>query len=366
MELITLSTRPGNDGYWMPAEWESHEAVWMLWPYRTDNWRENARPAQLNYAAVAEAISTVTHVYMGVPARFVSQAKHLLPSSVTIVPMESDDAWVRDCGPTIVINDKGERRGIDWIFNAWGGIKGGLYNPWDQDEQVAPQILSHLQFMRYQAPLVAEGGGFHVDGDGTCILTEEVHLNPDRNAALTKGQIEDYLRDYLNIDKVIWLPLGVYEDETSGHIDNMCCFTKPGELVLTWTDDEKDPQFVRSQKALEVLENETDAKGRKLLVRKLHQPGPLFISEEEASSIQSSPGMKRSAGQRLAGSYVNYLVTNGRIIFPQFDTRTDAQAMMMIQEAFPDYKVIGVASREILLGGGNIHCITQQIPSGRI
>lgn len=366
MNAITLTSRPGNDGFWMPAEWKSHEAVWMLWPYRNDNWREDARPAQKNYAAVAEAISVSTPVFIGVPHDLVDQAKRTLPSTVTIIPMESDDAWARDCGPTIVINDKGERRGIDWIFTAWGGVKGGLYNPWDKDEQVAPQVLAHHGFKRYQAPLVVEGGGIHVDGEGTCIVTEEVHLNPDRNPALTKQQIEDYLRDYLNIDKVIWLPYGVFEDETSGHIDNMCCFTAPGELVLTWTDDENDPQYNRSKTALEILEKETDAKGRKLLVRKLPQPGPLYITEEEASSIQPSPGMNRAAGQRLAGSYVNYLVTNGRVIFPQFDPKTDAQAIAVIQEAFPDHKIVGVNSREILLGGGNIHCITQQIPSGRI
>lgn len=366
MDLTTLASRPSNDGFWMPAEWAPHEAVWMLWPYRLDNWRESARPAQHNYAAVAEAISEATPVFMGVPEELISQAKRILPSTVTIVSMESDDAWVRDCGPTIVINEKGERRGIDWIFNAWGGLKGGLYYPWDKDEQVAPQILSHHKFKRYQAPLVVEGGGIHVDGDGTCIVTEEVHLNPDRNPALTKEQIEDFFRDYLNIDKVIWLPKGVYEDETSGHIDNMCCFSKPGELLLTWTDDEKDPQYERSQLALEVLEKETDAKGRKLLVRKLQQPGPLYITEEEAATIQASPGMDRSAAHRLAGSYVNFLITNGRIILPQFDPNTDANAVKVVQEAFPDHKIVGINSREILLGGGNIHCITQQIPSGRI
>ncbi|WP_392565604.1 agmatine deiminase [Utexia brackfieldae] len=366
MELTTLATRPSNDGFWMPAEWAAHEAVWMLWPYRADNWRESARPAQQNYAAIAEAISAVTPVFMGVPEELIDQAKRILPSAVTIVPMESDDAWARDCGPTMVINGQGERRGIDWIFNSWGGLKGGLYYPWDKDEQVAPQILSHHQFKRYQAGIVIEGGGIHVDGDGTCIVTEEVHLNPDRNPGLTKEQIEDFLRDYLNVDKIIWLPLGVYEDETSGHIDNMCCFSKPGELLLTWTDDETDPQYARSKAALDVLEKATDAKGRQLLVRKLQQPGPLYITPEEASTIQTSPGMNREAGHRLAGSYVNFLITNGRIILPQFDPKTDANAIKVVQEAFPDHKIIGVPSREILLGGGNIHCITQQIPSGRL
>ena len=184
--------------------------------------------------------------------------------------------------------------------------------------------------------------------------------------ALTKEQIADFLRDYMNVDKIIWLPLGVYEDETSGHIDNMCCFARPGEVILTWTDDEKDPQHERSKKALEVLERETDAKGRKLKINKIYQPGPLFISKEEAATIQASPDMNRAAGHRLAGSYVNFLITNGRIILPQLDPNTDADAHKQMQSIFPKHNVVGVPAREILLGGGNIHCITQQIPSGKV
>jgi len=239
----TLATRPATDGFWMPAEWAPQEAVWMLWPYRNDNWRESALPAQRNYAAVADAISGAMPVLMGVPGAFIPQAKRVLPASVTVVPMDSDDAWARDCGPTVVIDAKGERRGVDWIFNAWGGLKGGLYYPWDKDEQVAPQICAYHGFTRYQAAIVVEGGGIHTDGDGTCLLTEEVHLNPNRNPGLTKAQIATFLRDYMNVDKLIWLPLGVAEDETSGHVDNMCCFARPGEVILTWTDDQKDPQY---------------------------------------------------------------------------------------------------------------------------
>lgn len=365
MELTTLASRPSGDGFWMPAEWAPHEAVWMLWPYRTDNWREGGRPAQHNYAAVADAISGATPVLMGVPKAWMAEAKRILPGTVTIVEMESDDAWMRDCGPTVVVNAEGERRGVDWIFNSWGGLKGGLYYPWDQDEQVAPQVCSHHGFKRYQAPLVIEGGGIHTDGDGTCLVTAEVQLNPDRNPALTKAQIEDFLRDYMNVDKVVWLPLGVFADETSGHIDNMCCFSSPGEVLLTWTDDEKDPQYERSKAALAVLESTTDAKGRKFKVRKLHQPGPLFITAEEAATIQASPGMTRSAGHRMAGSYVNFLVTNGRIIVPEFDPETDRAAQKVLAEAFGNHSIVGVPAREILLGGGNIHCITQQIPSGK-
>ena len=363
MELTTLATRPGADGFWMPAEWAQHEAVWMLWPYRPDNWRESGRPAQRTYAAVADAILGATPVFMGVPQACLAEAKRILPSAVTIVPMESDDAWMRDVGPTVVINETGERRGVDWIFNSWGGLKGGLYYPWDHDEQVALQVCAHHKFTRYQAALVLEGGAIHTDGDGTLMVTEEVMLNADRNPALTKEQIGDYLMDYLNVDKIIWLPLGVFADETSGHIDNMCCFARPGEVILTWTDDEKDPQYARSKTALDVLEAATDAKGRKLKVNKIQQPGPLAMTKEEAATIQGSPGMNRAAGHRLAGSYVNFLITNGRIILPMLDSNTDGNARKQMQAIFPKHHVVGVDAREILLGGGDIHCITQQIPS---
>jgi agmatine deiminase len=365
VELTTLTSRPRADGFRMPAEWEPHEAIWMLWPYRPDNWRESGRPAQAAYAAVAEAIMVGTPVFMGVPQAFVEQARRALPAGVTVVAMESDDAWMRDVGPTVVINSEGERRGADWIFNAWGGLKGGLYAPWDRDEQVAPQVCAHHGFARYAAALVLEGGAIHTDGDGTLLVTEEVMLNPDRNPALNKEQIGDFLKDYLGVDKIIWLPLGVCADETSGHIDNMCCFARPGEVILTWTDDKKDPQYARSLAALEVLNGETDARGRALKVNKIQQPGPLVITEEEAATVRTGASMSRQPGGRLAGSYVNFLITNGRVILPMLDSDTDADALRIIQAIFPNHTVVGVPTREILLGGGNIHCITQQIPRRR-
>ena len=177
-------------------------------------------------------------------------------------------------GPTVVTDSKGERRGVDWIFNAWGGLKGGLYYPWDRDEQLAPQVCTHHEFARYAAALVLEGGAIHTDGEGTLMVTEEVMLNPDRNPDLTKEQIGEFLRDYLHVDKIIWLPLGVFADETSGRIDNMCCFARPGEVILTWADDKKDPQYRRSLAALDVLKGETDARGRRLKVNKVNQPKP--------------------------------------------------------------------------------------------
>ncbi|MCD8548606.1 MAG: agmatine deiminase [Aeromonadaceae bacterium] len=360
-----LNTLPAADGFFMPAEWAPQQAVWMIWPFRPDNWREAGRYAQATFAQVAKAIGGATPVYMAVPPEHLAAAREIMPAAVTLVPMASDDCWARDTGPTLVIDGQGHCRGVDWGFNAWGGHHGGLYFPWEQDEQVARQMLATHGFDRYQAPLILEGGSIHVDGEGTCLTTAECLLNANRNPHLSQAQIEQHLRDYLNIEKVIWLEEGVYLDETDGHIDNMACFARPGEVILTWTDDENDPQYARSKAALEVLENTTDAQGRKLKVWRLPQPGPLFCSAEEAQGVVDGSGVPRDSGHRLAGSYVNFLITNDRIVYPLLDPATDDLAQAKLEEIFPQHLVIGIPAREILLGGGNIHCITQQIPSGK-
>ncbi|WP_409421166.1 agmatine deiminase [Pseudaeromonas sp. ZJS20] len=360
-----LSTLPAADGFFMPAEWAPQQAVWMIWPYRPDNWREAGRYAQATFAQLAEAIGAATPVFMGVPARFMEQAREIMPAAVTLVEMNSDDCWARDTGPTVVINAAGECRGVDWGFNAWGGHNGGLYFPWDQDELVARQMLATQGFDRYQAPLILEGGSIHVDGEGTCLTTAECLLNANRNPHLSQAQIEQHLQDYLGIRKVIWLQDGTYLDETDGHIDNMACFVRPGEVLLTWTDDEQDPQYPRSKAALEVLQNATDAQGRKLKIWLIPQPGPLYCSEEESQGVIDGSGVPRESGHRLAGSYVNFLITNDRIVYPLLDPKTDTLAQAKLEEIFPDHTVVGIPGREILLGGGNIHCITQQIPSGK-
>ncbi|CNF09969.1 agmatine deiminase [Yersinia mollaretii] len=358
-----LPGTPQQDGFFMPAEWAKQDAVWMLWPYRQDNWRGKGIPAQQTFAKVAEAISRTTPVFMGVPAEFMAQAKVTMPASVTLVEMASDDAWMRDTGPTMVINGAGERRAVDWQFNAWGGLNGGLYSDWQQDEKVAAQVSDFLNNAHYSAPLVLEGGSIHTDGEGTLLTTAECLLNPNRNPHLNQAQIEQLLREYLGVTHFIWLQDGVYNDETDGHIDNMCCFVRPGEVALHWSDDQQDPQYARSVAAFDVLSNAVDAKGRKLKIWKLPAPGPLYNTEEETFDVLSSDAVPRTAGERLAGSYVNFLISNQQIIYPLLDSRTDGLAQDLLQQMFPDYTIVGVPAREILLGGGNIHCITQQIPT---
>lgn len=351
----------------MPAEFDRHAGCWMLWPERSDTWRLGGRPAQQAFASVAAAIATSEPVTVGVSRRQFQNARHLLPEQVRVVEMSHDDAWIRDTGPTFVVDKAGEVRGVDWIFNAWGGLSGGLYFPWEQDDLVARKVLEIEYRDRYRAPLVLEGGAIHVDGQGTALVTEQCLLNPNRNPHLDQGQIELLLGEYLGVSTVVWLGKGVCHDETLGHIDNLCCFARPGEIVLTWTDDQSDPQYEVSADAFERLSTARDARGRRFKVHKLPQPGPLFMTREETQGLDVSEHARpRRAGDRLAASYVNFYIANKAVIVPLLDKRRDRAALELLQQLFPKRHVIGVQAREILLGGGNIHCITQQVPAGRV
>jgi len=361
----TLAGTPAADGLRMPGEFEPHAGCWMLWPERPDNWREAARPAQLAFAQVAAAIAQFEPVSVGVSGPHYAAARALLPETVRVVEMAHDDAWMRDVGPTCVVSGRGVVRGVDWRFNAWGGLAGGLYFPWDQDDLVARKVLEIERLERYRAPLVNEGGAVHVDGEGTALVTEECLLNANRNPSLERADVERLVREYLGVSHIIWLGRGVFNDETGGHIDNLACFVRPGELCLTWTDRERDPQHASSLDAWERLKDARDARGRRLKVTRLPMPGPLTLHAREAAGVIAREGTRpRTAGERLAASYVNFYIANGGIVMPLLDRRTDRAAAQRLKRLFPDRRVVGVPAREILLGGGNIHCVTQQIPAG--
>lgn len=358
------NSTPKQDGFRMPAEYEKHAGCWMLWPERPDNWRDGAKPAQRAFVTVATAISQFEPVTVGVNRDQFKNARAILPPQIRVVEISSNDAWMRDTGPTFVINDRGQIRGIDWEFNAWGGLNGGLYPVWEQDNLVAQKVLEIERVDRHKASFILEGGAIHVDGQGTALVTEECLLNSNRNPSLSRREIEQSLMDYLNVRHIIWLGRGVYLDETDGHIDNLVCFVRPSVVALTWTEDKHDPQYDISCDALERLNRATDAQGRRLTIHKIHQPGPLYITEAESRGVDVLEGSHpRRAGQRMAGSYINFYIANGGIIAPIFDDPHDTFALQQLQALFPERKVIGVPGREILLGGGNIHCITQQQPA---
>lgn len=372
---MDLEGSPVSHGFHMPAEWEPHSQTWLGWPERGDNWRDNAVHAQKVFAKVATAISKFEPVTVCASAAQWDNARRLLPHNVRVIEMSMNDSWFRDSGPTFVVNKSKSSpgntthkvAGIDWNFNSWGGAEDGCYSDWSLDLLVAKKIISVERLPRFPQSIILEGGSIHVDGEGTCLTTEECLLNKNRNPHLTKVQIEDELKAYLGVKKIIWLPRGLYgDDDTNGHVDNMCCFVKPGVVLLSWTDDKADPHYERGAEAFSVLSNSTDANGRKFQIIKLHIPGPLYMTQEEAEGvIQDGSGKPRLANTRLAASYVNFYIANGAIITPQFgDKKWDDEAVRVLSLAFPDHEVVTVeGAREIVLAGGNIHCITQQQPA---
>ena len=196
------------------------------------------------------------------------------------------------------------------------------------------------------------------------LTTEECLLNRNRNPELSREQIEAALHAHLRTEKVVWLGRGVYADETDGHVDNLACFARPGVVLLSWAEDESDPQHEISADALARLEAATDARGGGFEVVRLPSPGPLEISAEEAAGVEPAAGTQpRRAGDRLAASYANFYLGNSRVVFPLLDRRHDDEAAAILRRCFPQREVVGVPAREILLGGGNVHCITQQLPA---
>ncbi|MCF6159790.1 MAG: agmatine deiminase [Furfurilactobacillus sp.] len=362
--MKTLTSTPQQDGYRMPGEFEEHQGVYILWSQRPDNWRNGGKPAQHTFVKVAEAISQFEHVTVGVNDDQYENARTMLPDNVEVVEISNNDSWVRDCGATFVKNDKGGLRAVDWTFNSWGGLVDGLYFPWDKDDRVAQKMAEMEHVDRYRLDdFILEGGSIHVDGEGTLITTEECLLSKGRNAQLSKEQIEEVLKTHLNLKKIIWLKNGIYNDETNGHVDNIANFVKPGVVALAWTDDQNDPQYQISKENLDILEHATDAKGRQIKVVKLNVPKPVLITKEESEGVDAVDGtLPRQAGDRLAASYVNYYTANGGIVYPTFGDPADDNAQKVLEQLYPDRKVVGVPAREILLGGGNIHCITQQVP----
>lgn len=359
---------PREDGFFMPAEWHRHSKCWMHWPYRGDNWRLGAKPARDAFAHVIEAIAKFEPVFVAAASCCLQSAMDRFQGveNVHVVQIESNDSWMRDTGPTFVINSDKEVRAIDWFFNSWGNLM-----TFEHDNLVAGKIADMEQCKCYstqEPPFILEGGSIHVDGEGTCLVTEECLLNANRNAHLTKDAIEEKLKAYLNVQTVLWLSKGLSGDEdTNGHIDNMCCFYAPGKVLLSWTDDETDEFYSVCRTALMELNSFIDAQGRSLEVTKLPVPPVMRYSEEEVGSLDApeagSPPL-RQVGERLAASYVNFYIANGGVVVPAFGhPEADARAAEIILGCFPTYEVVQIPdAKEILLGGGNIHCITQQQP----
>ena len=363
---------PREDGFFMPAEFDKQDGCIMIWPIRPGSWPGEAKAARRAFAAIIREIAKSEKVYVAAGQCAFESAKEALGevTNVTILPLETDDAWARDVAPTFVRNKEGKVRAINWEFNAWGGSFDGLYQDFEEDNAFAKNIADSLGYEIYDAtPFVLEGGSIHSDGEGTLLVTESCLLSPGRNPKLTKEEITEKLKEYLGAKKVIWLPRGIYQDETNEHVDNVCAFIRPGEVVLAWTDKESDPQYALSLACLHALEKETDAKGRAITVHKLPIPDvPILVEEEDLEGYLFAEGEdNREIGERLAASYVNFYFSNDAVILPAFggvNEESDKRAQKILEKLCPKRRIVPISARDILLGGGNIHCITQQIPFG--
>ena len=331
----------GNRGLSMPAEWEPHELTLVAWPHREDAWRGTTiEAARDSHAEVVAAIADFEPVLLVVDPSQAADARSRVPSrNVELFEVPIDDSWLRDSGPIMVTGESG-RAGVDFRFNAWGEA----FTPYDDDAAVAGRILDHLGIERIGSEMVLEGGSVAVDGDGLLVTTEQCLLDPTRNPELGYREIAAELEARLGVDRVIWLGDGLAEDvDTDGHVDNICCFFEPGKALLQTVPDEADVNWQSTR------EN----------ARRLEQAG---VEVVELDLLPRIPGEDDGV---VVVPYTNFYVANGALIVPVggVDPDMDEEALGRIGELFPGREVIGIDGRTLALGGGGIHCITQQVPA---
>lgn len=364
-------SNPLKDKFTQPFEGEKHQGTIILLPYRTDTWEQKGLLAFKEYQEIILTISQYEHVYVIKSQKVEYDITPLKNNkNISIHEIEYDDAWSRDNTLVFLRNEDNKIRAVDFGFNAWGGDVDGLYKPWDDDNKLGSELSKLLKIETYQDKnFILEGGSIHSNGKGTLITTEACLLSKGRNSCLTKEQIEVHLKKMLGMQKVIWLPHGIVNDETNEHVDNMACFLDEETVLLAMFKDENDLQYKWSVQAKNILENETLVDGRKIKVILINCPNPfLTISQEEYNGIEQEGKMYlHPPGDRLAASYVNFYMGNDYIILPKFNVKEDQEAYEKLNEFFKGKKKIHqIESRKILLGGGNIHCITMQIPEGKL
>ncbi len=334
---------PAAHGFRMPAEWEPHACTWMGWPHRPEYWLGPLEDTQKAYAQVANTIAKYEPVRMLTAPVAMESARGFLGDSVELVELEIDQAWLRDTGPNFLVNDKGELAGSTWQFNAWGN----KYRRRANDALIGDAVLRIAGGHNFTSSIYAEGGGISVDGEGTVLTTEQSFLNSNRNPAFTKQEVEAELCRTLGARKVIWLVGDPDDDETDGHVDGLAAFVRPG-LVLV----ERAPASDKHRRAVgdanvAALEGQTDAKGRPIELT--------FIEEAEYTEAD---------GDVYCKSYVNSYMVNGAVIVPIYGIPNDDDAVRVYSELFPDRVIEQVPIHSIAIGGGGIHCITQQQPRG--
>ena len=358
-----LKTSPKAMGYTMPFEGSAHQGTIVLLPYREDTWRNQAQPAREVFLKLIQIISKYETVYLVAdPKISEDELLNFRIPNVEIIRIPYNDAWARD-NTLIYLQKEGKNLAIDFRFNAWGGAYDGLYPHYKEDDELGKKLACYLKNdVHSLSSFILEGGSIHTDGEGTLITTEACLLSKGRNPKLSRSEIESILKESLGMKKLLWLPHGIYNDETNEHVDNMACFLAPGVVAVANCKDEKDIQYSYSKEAIEYLKKETDALGRNLKIIEIPVPTDLVMTKEEASSIQPGEGISRPAGNRLAASYINFYQSKQFVIVPKFNVKEDEEAYSILKNFYKEKDVYQLESREILLGGGNIHCVTMQIP----
>ncbi|MEV0320683.1 agmatine/peptidylarginine deiminase [Streptomyces sp. NPDC050658] len=331
----------------MPPEWAPHERTWMAWPGPNPTFTNETElsEARTAWANVARAVRRFEPVTMVVGTGQSESARALLGPDIELVERDLDDAWMRDIGPTFV-RDGDQLAAVDWIFNGWGGQD---WARWEHDSKIARHIADLTGVPVHSSPLVNEGGGIHVDGEGTVLLTDTVQLDPGRNPGLTREQVEEAIHARIGTSKAIWLPRGLTGDYgtfgTRGHVDIVAAFAAPGVVLVHSQQDPAHPDFEVSKEIIEVLRGQTDARGRTLEI--VEVPAPTVLQDDEGW---------------VDYSYINHYICNGGVVLCGFGDPNDEIAAGIFRRLFPDRTVTLVDARTIFAGGGGIHCITQQQP----
>ena len=338
---------PADAGYRWPAEWEPHAATWVAWPRNLATWPGRFERIPPVFARLVRKISQFEPVKVlagGVQVQ--AQAKLLVGdlADVTLLDIDTNDAWCRDTGPTFLAGPPGSSLAlVDWQYNAWGG----KYPPFDLDNRVPRRIAETINCRRFETDFVLEGGAIEGNGLGTIMASESCLLNPNRNPGCTREQAECIMAEYLGATRVVWLPRGeLAGDDTDGHVDQLARFVDPATVVTAVSLDKLDSNYEPLRENYDFLRRTTGQGGKSLEVVPLPLPAPKF-----------------AAAQRLPASYCNFYIANGLVVVPQFDDPADEQALSILARVFPNRVVSGLSALEIVWGLGAFHCLTQQQPA---